>query len=157
MKQAFAALIFVLALFAAMTSAQDSKTMVTDKDAARQLLGKHRLSLQWISWEYFGSATVTNQKCSSGAKGCFRIVGQQKGRGNSDYLKINGSIVSIDSKQFVFNGKIETRVSHINGGSPCVRMGEFTFKITGKRKYWRLVEMDNPCDPVTDYVDIYFR
>ncbi|MBK8464677.1 MAG: hypothetical protein IPL32_02495 [Chloracidobacterium sp.] len=157
MKRIFPVLILIGMLFVATASAQESSTTVNDKAAAQKLLGKHRLSLQWISWDYFGAATVTNKKCSSGVKGCYRINGEQKGRGNSDYLKINGAISSIDSKQFRFNGTIETRISHINGGSPCVRSGEFTFKITGKRKYWRLAEMDNPCDPVTDYVDIYFR
>jgi hypothetical protein len=66
-------------------------------------------------------------------------------------------ITSIDAKEFRFSGEIITQVSHINGGRPCSRDGEFTFKITGKRKYWRMQQMDNPCDPVTDYVDIYFR
>jgi hypothetical protein len=66
-------------------------------------------------------------------------------------------IVSIDARQFVFEGTITTTISHINGGKPCVRQGDFTFKITGKRKYWRMQEMDNPCDEATDYVDIYFR
>lgn len=49
------------------------------------------------------------------------------------------------------------QISHINGGEPCVREGEMTFAITRKRKYWRLQEMQNPCDTATDYVDIYFR
>ncbi len=156
MRRTLSILIFVAALFVSMTSAQESSTTINDKAAAQKLVGKHKLSLQWVSWDYFGSAMVTNKKCSSGTKGCYRIIGEQKGRGNGDYLKINGAILSIDGKQFKFSGTIETRVSHINGGSPCVRAGEFTFKITGKRKYWRMAEMDNPCDPVTDYVDIYF-
>ena len=72
-------------------------------------------------------------------------------------MKIDGTITSIDAKEFAFSGNITTQVSHINEGKPCVREGEFTFKITGKRRYWRLLQMDNPCDPVTDYVDIYLR
>jgi hypothetical protein len=38
-----------------------------------------------------------------------------------------------------------------------MRSGTFHFKATGKRRYWRMQEMDNPCDSVTDYVDVYFR
>jgi hypothetical protein len=38
-----------------------------------------------------------------------------------------------------------------------MRQGDFTFKVTGKRKYWRMQEMDNPCDEATDYVDIYYK
>ena len=150
-------ILLVGVLFSFSTNAQDkeSNTKINDKTAAQKLIGKHKLSLQWVSWDYFGSATVSNKKC--GKARCYQLTGQQKGRGNTDYLKINGTILSIDTKQFTFRGTIETKVSHINGGKPCVRSGDFTFKITGKRKYWRLMEMDNPCDPVTDYVDIYFR
>ncbi len=89
--------------------------------------------------------------------GVYRIKGEQKGRGNDDFVTIDGVVKSIDEKEFVFDGKIVTRVSHIAEGAECKREGEFTFRITGKRKYWRLMQMDNPCDPVTDYVDIYFR
>jgi hypothetical protein len=127
-------------------------TTVNDAAAARMLRGRHMLSLQWISWDHFGTATVTNRG------GVYSITGKQKGRGTStDYVSIDGTITSIDSKEFAFNGKILTRISHINGGEPCEREGAFTFKITGKRRYWRLQQMDNPCDPATDYVDIYFR
>lgn len=144
------ALTFSLMFLTIAANAQD-RTIVNDAVAAKMLLGRHMLSLQWVSWDYFGSATVTK------SAGVYSIKGEQKGRGNPDFLKIGGTIKSIDAKEFVFEGTIVTQVSHINGGAPCTREGEFTFKITGKRKYWRLTQMDNPCDPVTDYVDIYFR
>ena len=129
------------------------RTEVNDAAAARMLLGKHMVSLQWVSWDYFGAATVMNRR------GEYVIKGEQRGRGEqaTDFMTIDGVITSIDAKEFGFSGKIVTQVSHINGGQACVRDGEFTFKITGKRRYWRLQQMDNPCDPVTDYVDIYFR
>lgn len=132
------------------TSAQE-RTVVNDAAAAKMLLGTHKLSLQWISWDHFGTATVTNKAA------VYSIKGSQKGRGNSDFLTIEGMIVSIDAKQFVFEGTITMQISHINGGKPCTRQGDFTFKITAKRKYWRMQEMDNPCDEATDYVDIYFK
>lgn len=150
MKLRIATLLFSLLLFAATSTAQE-RTVIKDTPAAKMLLGRHMLSLQWISWDHFGSATVTNKG------GVYRIKGQQKGRGNSDLLTVDGVIISIDEKEFVFGGRIVTQVSHINSGEPCTREGEFVFKITGKRKYWRLQQMDNPCDPVTDYVDVYFR
>ena len=130
--------------------AQD-KTLVNDNNARRMLQGRHKISLQWISWDHFGSATVTNRR------GTYYLKGEQKGRGNTDFVKVDGVITRIDGKEFGFDGKITTQISHINGGRPCERTGEMTFRITGKRKYWRLMEMDNPCDGVTDYVDIYFR
>jgi hypothetical protein len=140
-------------------TAQDGEaaTAIHDKAAAKMLVGKHKLSLQWISWDYFGSAFVINNRCRSTSGICYWLKGQQKGRGTTDHLKVDGMITSIDSKQFAFRGTIESKISHIYEGKPCVRSGDFTFKITGKRKYWRLAEMDNPCDEAADYVDIYFR
>lgn len=132
---------------------QRQVTVVNNATAARMLLGRHKLSLQWVSWDYFGLATVTNRR------GLYSIKGEQQGRGpmQGSYLTLDGAITSIDAKEFGFRGKIVTLVSHINGGEPCVRDGEFTFKITGTRRYWRLQQMDSPCDTATDYVDIYFR
>jgi len=151
MKKLVITIVAVL-LFGICADAQD-KTDVNNPASARMLLGRHKLSLQWVSWDYFGVATVTN------SRGVYSLKGEQKGRGKakSDFVSINGTITSIGAKEFAFSGIIVTQVSHINGGKPCERDGEFTFKITGKRRYWRLQQMDNPCDPVTDYVDIYFR
>lgn len=127
------------------------RTEINDRAAARKLLGKHMMSLQWISWDYFGAATVTNKA------GVYTLKGVQNGRGNTDFVRVDGRIISIDAKEFKFDGTIITQVGHINGGKPCERSGEMTFRITGKRKYWRLQQIDNPCDAVADYVDIFFR
>jgi hypothetical protein len=144
--------ILVLSVSVSFIFAQQ-RTVVRDRNARAMLLGTHKLSLQWISWDYFGTATVTNRA------GTLYLKGSQRGRGDSksDYLTIDGVITSVSAKEFKFSGKIVTRVSHINGGAPCERDDDFTFRITGNRKYWRLQEMDNPCDGVTDYVDIYFK
>lgn len=127
------------------------KTVVNDAAAKTSLLGKHKLALQWISWDYFGSADITQKG------GVISVKGSQKQRGGTDFVTIDGRITEINSKDFVFQGKIVTQISHINNGEPCEREGEFTFRITGKRKYWRMKEIDNPCDQVADYVDIFFK
>lgn len=127
------------------------RTEVNDAKMKTKLLGKHMFSLQWISWDYFGSATVTEKK------GVLSLNGMQKSRENDDYVKIDGEIKKIDSKSFVFEGTVETKISHINGGNLCIRDGEMTFAITKNRKYWRLQDINNPCDDVADYIDIYFR
>lgn len=139
-------------LFAALGyCAAQQKTQINDRNAANMLLGRHKMSLQWISWDYFGNATIVNRE------GVYSLKGEQNGRGSSDFVRIDGQVTSINAKEFKFNGTVITQVSHIFGGKPCKREGEMTFRITGKRKYWRLMEMDNPCDEAGDYVDIYFR
>ncbi|MGI8638684.1 MAG: hypothetical protein ACR2MG_01845 [Pyrinomonadaceae bacterium] len=148
-KIIYACLLLSIA-FSFSVSAQQ-KTVVNNANAKTMLLGKHKVSLQWISWDYFGTATVTNEH------GVFYLKGEQKAKKDSDYLKIDGIITKINAKEFTFEGEIVMRVSHINNGEPCTRTGEMTFLITGKRKYWRLQEMKSPCDITTDYVDIYFR
>jgi hypothetical protein len=147
----FALLTLCPALCAQVPGAKEGRTVVKDKQAKARLLGEHRLSLQWISWDYFGKAVVRE------SNGVLSVAGEQKGRGTGDYLKIEGIITEVDTGEIKFKGTIETKVSHINQGNPCKREGEMTFRITQNRKYWRLKEMDNPCDEATDYVDIYFR
>ena len=141
-------LIFSIAVFGAASFAQN-KTVINDTKARNMLLGRHLFSLQWISWDRFGAATVTNRN------GVLRLKGEQ--RKGADFVKIDGVITSIDANEFKFDGTITTQISHIANGAPCERNGEMTFAITGKRKYWRLQEMQNPCDDVVDYVDVYFR
>ncbi len=142
---------FLILCAFAFSAASQTRTLVNSEKAKNMLLGRHKFSLQWISWDYFGQAAVTNKN------GVFYLKGEQRQRGGSDVLKIDGVITEIDEREFKFKGSIVTQVSHINEGAPCVRLGEMTFRVTGKRRYWRLAEMDNPCDPVTDYVDIYFK
>lgn len=141
---------FVLIVASIPAFAQE-KTVVKDAKARQMLLGRHKLSLQWISWEYYGSASVVNRN------GVYSLKGEQKGHGNTDFVKVDGIVKSIAAREFVFDGTVITQVGHINGGEPCTREGEMTFRITGKRKYWRLQQIDNPCDGVADYVDIFFR
>ncbi len=150
LKKIIYASLLILAAFGFSGFAQE-KTIVNNIKAKTILLGKHKVSLQWISWDYFGTATVTNKS------GVFYLKGGQKQRKGTDYLKIDGVITQIDAKEFKFDGTIITQISHINNGESCTRTGEMTFRITGKRKYWRMQEIDNPCDTAADYVDIYFR
>ena len=150
LKKIIYAILLILMAFSFSVFSQE-KTIVNNTKAKTMLLGKHLLSLQWISWDYFGAATVTNKN------GVFYLKGEQKERKGSDYVKVDGVITQIDAKEFKFDGTIITQISHINNGEPCTRTGEMTFAITGKRKYWRMQEIDNPCDTAADYVDIYFR
>jgi hypothetical protein len=118
----------------------------------RKLMGRHRLSLQWISWEKPGKAIVTKVGNN------LILKGQQIGD-NGDYLRIDGRIIDAAKDQFTFEGTIETRVSFINEGQACVREGVQVFARTKPtRKYWRLQNMLNPCTNIeTDYVDLFFH
>lgn len=149
-KKTTFSIFLILLTFGAGVFAQ-TKTQINSVKAKNMLLGKHMLSLQWISWDYFGSATVTNKG------GVFYLKGKQKSRENSDFLEVDGVITEINEKDFKFDGTVTMQISHINNGEPCERTGEMTFAITGKRKYWRMREMKSPCDVTTDYVDIYFK
>ncbi len=140
----------VAVLFSIPVVAQE-RTEINDTRAAKMLIGRHKISLQWISWDYFGVANVTNKR------GVYILKGEQKGRKTSDFVKVDGVIAEIDAKQFTFDGVVTTQVSHSNGGQPCERKGILNFRITGTRKYWRLQQIDSPCDGVADYVDIFFR
>ena len=143
-------LALMLACLCAPLHADEARTVVNDQQAKQQLLGLHRLSLQWVSWDQFGEANVVE------SDGVLRITGEQAR--DDDYVRMDGTIMQVDAKSFIFNGRIVTRVSHINEGQPCTRQGEMTFRMIGARKYWRLKEMENPCDrPVVDYVDIFLR
>ena len=133
------------------TVSAQSRTDVNSPKAKQMLLGKHRLSLQWIRWDYFGTATVTERK------GVLYLTGRQSGRVSTDFVTVDGMITAVNDKDFTFVGKIVTQITHINGCKPCTRDGEYNFRITGKRKYWRMQEIDSPCDVAADYVDVYFR
>ena len=150
LKKIIYASLLVLVAFGFSIFAQE-KTIVNNAKVKTMLLGKHKVSLQWISWDYFGTANITNKN------GIIYLKGEQKQRKGTDYVKIDGVITEINAKDFKFDGTIITQISHINNGEPCTRTGEMTFRITGKRKYWRMQEIDNPCDTAADYVDIYFR
>lgn len=149
-KIVFAGLLILV--FQSLFVCAQNSTIVNSESAKKMLLGNHRFALQWISWDYFGTAIITDKK------GSLYLKGEQKGRGGSgDFLTIDGIITQIDEKEFKFNGKIVTKVSHLNEGKSCPREGEMIFAITKNRRYWRLQDMQNPCEDVLDYVDVFFR
>jgi hypothetical protein len=129
-----------------------SQTRINDKAAAEKLLGAHNLTLQWLIYEKGqrpGTVTITNEN------GTYKVKGEQRGKG-TDVLTIDGRVMTVNALDFVFQGKIVTRVSYIAAGKECVRDGTFTFRISGARQFWRIKEQSNPCDEAADYVDISF-
>lgn len=127
-----------------------------DAAARARLVGDHALTLQWLGW---GDLSGAGKVMIEDRGDTLSLTGEQNGKGENagDYLRLSGKIVSASKDGFIFVGDITTRVNHIADGAECKRSGTFTFKAKGARKYWRMQEMTNPCDPVTDYVDVYFR
>ena len=137
-------------------AAQAQDTTSSNAPAAKKvgneqsLLGKHMFSLQWLLFEKpkYGTANITRKNTG--------LYIDARHEVNGDYAVLKGDLTVISSSEFTVNGELVTRVGHINSGKECPRIGTFTFKATGKRKYWRMQEMENPCDSVADYVDVYF-
>jgi hypothetical protein len=146
------------AIFAGVCSLAVAATPANRLDAAARarLVGEHLLTLQWLSQ---GDLADAGKLVVKDLGDTLSIDGEQLGQGENagDYLRVSGRIVSASRDGFVFDGDIVMRVHHIADGAECKRSGRFTFKTKGGRKYWRMQEMTNPCDPVTDYVDVYFR
>jgi hypothetical protein len=125
--------------------------LVSQTSMAQTFRGNNKISLQWISWDYFGQI-----RGDQNGDGSWSVSGGQESRSNGDYLRMDGNLSHLgDPNVLYFQGAIVTRISHIASGQPCIRRGDFTFRKTSGRKYWRLQEMKNPCDGVTDYIDIY--
>lgn len=131
----------------------DSKTIVKSEKAKQMLIGKHKLQLQWLSFwnpKEMGSAEIIEKD------GVIFIEGKQTKA--DDFLEISGTILEINEKDFLFNGKITMRVNYNNEGKSCTREGKMLFRISGQRKFWRLKDMLNPCDnTTTDYIDVFFK
>jgi len=146
------------------TTRKKAKTVKVDGLTAleRKVVGKHMLSLQWISWKYFGSVTIKKE-----ADGTLSCKGEQLAinckdaepecKENGDYIRLDGTIEIVDKDHLVFNGEIGEKVYHINGGEEVLRSGTFNFVTKENRHYWRMQEMTNPADKCIDYIDIYFK
>jgi hypothetical protein len=143
------ALVVGLILFSISSAFAQDKTIVKDPKEEDLLLGARQISLQWISWDYFGTVVIEKKD------GLIHLTGKQEQKNGEDYLTIEGVVVEVRERAFVFKGSVVTRVSSSAGGKPCTREDRLTFRRTGKRRYWRMQQMENPCDGATDYVDVF--
>ena len=129
---------FIVGMFSVGTVFGQSKTKINSWYARKKLIGRHFMSLQWISWDYYGRAYVRNRK------GVYTLKGTQKSRESDEFVKIDGVITEINRYNFKFNGKITTKIKHQGGGQECVREGDMTFAITGKRKVLAAARDEKP-------------
>jgi hypothetical protein len=129
--------------------AQDGARTVVDDAAALQRLRRNSgMTLQWISFGRVrrGHVRVTERN------GVVHLSGSQ--RGNGGEVTLEGDVLSIGPRSFRLAGAITIRDTP-DRGRLCEREGEFEFRVTQNRRYWRLQQM-TVCDGLTDYVDIYF-
>lgn len=125
-------------------------TIVNDAAALRRLQRNSGITLQWISFETAGRGHL-NVKTK---KGVVYLKGEQREGNSGGQVTLDGDVVQIDARSFTFRGRIEISDAPDQGRS-CIRDGEYEFRVTGKRRYWRLQQME-ACDKLTDYVDIYY-
>ncbi|WP_395017265.1 hypothetical protein [Dongia sp.] len=126
--------------------------VITDQKAAKQLLGKHALTLQWI-----GSGTLKDAGSAEVKQDGGRWLLTGKMEAKEGLVSLDGEVTKIEKSTFTFKGKIVTKVFHIYEGKECPREVEVIFERKGGRKYWRMYPIDNPCEAVADYIDIYLR
>ncbi len=116
--------------------------------ALEELRGNSGLTLQWIGWDKRGRVEVSQRGNVVHLKGA-QVAPDGKGR-----VEIDGDVLSIDSNDFIFRGRI-TITDSPDPGRKCVKDGDSEFAITQGRRYWRMREFEW-CDQLTDYIDIYF-
>jgi len=148
MKKIF---LFVIVMFVATLS--NAETVVNVESTKSNLLGEHDFFLSWIGREHMGKVTVTEKNSTLYIKG--------KQGYDGDYITINGIISSVDKTEFTFDGKIITKVHHMNEGNECIREGRMEFSYLPTWLYWRLDQFKNPCDKASptgtaDYINIFF-
>jgi hypothetical protein len=143
-------LAFIALAFCAASAQADP--VINDQKAAKQLLGKHALTLQWIGTGGLKDAGTAEVKQEDGE---WRLTGRNDAK--EGFVSLDGVVTRIDKTTFTFKGKVVTRVEYIFEGKECARDVEVTFERKGARKYWRMYPFDNPCDTAADYIDIFLR
>lgn len=143
---AFASLIAAAPLAAAASANQG--TEVDDADMLERLRRNSGITLQWISFD----APERGHVRVGDAGGFVHLSGAQ--RNGEASVELDGDVTRIERDRFFLRGRIAIRNAP-DPGRECLRDGEFEFRITQNRRYWRLQQMEQ-CDGLTDYVDIYF-
>lgn len=123
-----------------------------DREFVQALKKNSGITLQWIKTEQRGKLNVTES-----SDGVVSISGKQISDDGQETLLIAGQVVLNTPTAFVLLGTIDIDLRRYReeGTPPCRREGVFTFRRTGDRQYWRLLEKSEHCDYGTDYIDIY--
>jgi len=138
-------LIFCAACFAAW-SKKDAGSFVTEKQ--NSLVGDHMFGVQFI-WDGYGTAVISEEN------GELKIKGEQYSNDKEEYVLLDGTITIIDERNFKIKGHLKLFTKGCCG--LLDREIDYTFRKTGKRKYYRLKERQELCDQYTCayYMDIF--
>ncbi|MGE0179040.1 MAG: hypothetical protein AB7O91_04395 [Sphingomonas sp.] len=141
---------FAATMPVAVPAQSGDRTIVTDRAALQRLRRNSGITLQWISFESprRGHVRVTERN------GLVHLNGRQVSADGRGRVELDGDVLRIGSDRFTLAGNI-TITNAPDQGRVCVREGEFEFRVTRNRRYWRLQQME-ACGGLTDYVDIYF-
>ena len=161
--------LFLFITLSACTHHSGVQTIVHSESAKELLLGEHLFTNQWMNNIYSGVAVASEDR------GLVFLSAYQESIQGFTY--IDGIVTEIGDKYFKVKGKInifETSASRISSGykftgrNNCVGEGIFTFRISGKRKYWRMKRKTEFCkkrgerdqepryDDKAYYLDIFF-
>lgn len=124
---------------------QEDGTETPETSTAKDLSGKHSLTLHWVSWDKPGIITFKK----TGDK-TYKVSGKQSIK--DQYVTIEGKITQISPLELQFEGTV---ITNNNLDGKCVKTGPQLFLSTKGRKYWRMQNMEN-CNGAVDYIDIYF-
>ena len=118
------------------------------QELAKGLIGTHMFGVQFI-YDAYGTAEISERDC------VLHIKGKQYSKDKEEYLLMEGTITSIDDRNFNFAGHLKLFTKGCCG--LLDRTVSYTFRKTGKRKYWRLKERNDLCDQYTCayYLDIF--
>jgi hypothetical protein len=152
MVKAAAALLLPLLAYGAVAASSEPPppTKVENRAALERLLGNSGMTLQWISW----TSAERGQVDASWKGKALLLKGEQRGKGGTGRVSVDGHVTRIGKTDFILNGTIVIEDSP-DVGRRCEKTGEWKFAVTQNRKYWRLREFEW-CDQLTDYIDIYF-
>lgn len=120
-----------------------------EKGLGSTLIGAHAFGVQFI-WDGYGEAIITEDE-----QGVLHLSGAQYSKDKEEYVLLEGTITIIDARHFKVKGHLKLFTEGCCG--LLDREITYTFRKTGNRKYWRLKERDELCDPYTCayYLDIF--
>lgn len=145
-----AALILPAQAAGPITAASVPQSHVNSTGGLAKLIANKGVTLQW-NWNAGPGKLAVEAR-----DGWLHLKAEQRDSGGGS-LEIDGVVTQLDDRIFTFRGRIA--LYDAEAKVDCVRNGDYTFRITGARKFWRLKEQIAGCPgraDLTDYVDIRF-